>query len=477
MPRQSLITQLRQLEQIKQQFLSAEKCGTITEADAACQIDMLNKQQLNIKRKLIYEVHVKNDGTPRRIIEPADNSKGLWSTLLPGKKPLTGKTEEVFLNKLMEYYGLSINSSIIKDVFESALSLKESTENPKKRTIDRIREDFNTYISEDFKCKDIRKIDKDYLREYTQKLVNSIHPTKKAYYSYKGVLNLMFEYALDKDIITTNPVTGIKNTVYFKSCDTTPTSCEDKIFSAEEIQLIKNTIEKRMTYKRYKGYFNAGYAILFAIETGCRIAELCSLKWSDVGDRFIHIHTQLLSEYDEEQRCDKYYLVNYTKNEKGISRGGRFFPLNSEIRIILNRLKKAQDSLGINSEFVFCDINGNWMTTCAYSNVLYRLCKSLGFSITNNHAFRMSLNSNILIGKYHMEVGERAKLLGHTVEVNLKFYTFENKDYLDMAYNIMNGSVNDNDEPNSEVSPWSYQNVIKFRKEKSLEPARFKTLN
>ena len=218
-------------------------------------------------------------------------------------------------------------------------------------------------------------------------------------------------------------------------------------------------------------------AILFSIETGCRIAEICSLKWSDVGDRFIHIHTQLLSEYDEEQRCDKYYLVNYTKNEKGISRGGRFFPLNSEIRIILNRLKKAQDSLGINSEFVFCDINGNWMTTCAYSNVLYRLCKSLGFSITNNHAFRMSLNSNILIGKYRMGVGERAKLLGHTVEVNLKFYTFENKDYLDIAYDIMNGFIDDNKELNNEVSPWSHQNVIKFRKEKSLEPARFKTFD
>jgi len=433
---QEIERNLRGITMIKEGLKRKIECGIITEDDAIREDSMISKKEKELKKALINQVHITSDGVPRKI--EYKEGKQLWKTLLPGKVPITAKTEDALIDKLMVYYGLSIEKTSINDIFESAIKLKAATENPKARTIERIRDDYHLYISKDFQKKNIKNIDKDYLREYTQKLVNELHPKKKAFFSYKGVLNLIFTYALDKDIIQSNPVLGINNSAYYKSCDTVPASCKDKIFTEEEIEQIKDKIAQRMTWNTYKGYFVSGYAILLAIETGMRVGELCSLKWTDISDKFIHIHTQLLSEYDAEIKGDRYYIVPYTKNEKGVSRDGRYFPITSTIKTILSAIQEVQKSLGIDSEYVFCDRNGNYTTTEAYSNVLYRLCKSLGFGITNNHAFRMSLNSNVFIRKYNFDVTARAKLLGHTVEVNLKNYTYESKDAEEMAYEIMN---------------------------------------
>ena len=62
----------------------------------------------------------------------------------------------------------------------------------------------------------------------------------------------------------------------------------------------------------------------------------------------------------------------------------------------------------------------------------------LGYNVTNNHSFRMSLNSNVFIGKYGLPATERARLLGHSVETNLRYYSFAGKDSLDDICAILN---------------------------------------
>ncbi len=76
-----------------------------------------------------------------------------------------------------------------------------------------------------------------------------------------------------------------------------------------------------MTMKKYGRYYINGYALLFAIETGVRVAELCSLMWDDVLDNCIHIHNQQLNKKNKDGH-KTYYLAPYTKNEKGISSEG-----------------------------------------------------------------------------------------------------------------------------------------------------------
>jgi len=74
--------------------------------------------------------------------------------------------------------------------------------------------------------------------------------------------------------------------------------------------------------------------------------------------------------------------------------------------------------------------------------------------VTNNHSFRMSLNSNVFIGEYGLPVTERARLLGHSVETNLRYYSFAGKDSLDDICAMLNGEI--------EVSPGSHLGLTKI---------------
>lgn len=65
-----------------------------------------------------------------------------------------------------------------------------------------------------------------------------------------------------------------------------------------------------------------------------------------------------------------------------------------------------------------------------------RLCRAQGLEVTNNHAFRMSLNSNVFI-PLGIPVTTRAQLLGHSVEVNLKFYSYAEKDNLQEVCDLL----------------------------------------
>ena len=57
------------------------------------------------------------------------------------------------------------------------------------------------------------------------------------------------------------------------------------------------------------------------------------------------------------------------------------------------------------------------------------MCRRMGFKVTNNHAFRKSLNSNVLI-PLDIPVTERAYLLGHSVEVNERYYSHSHTESL-----------------------------------------------
>lgn len=470
----TILCSIREIEQAKSCIAKLTDCDTISVADTAYQIEMLNKQQLKLKKELIDEVHVTKEGTPRKI--EYKESKGLWMTIMPDKSKVYGKTLEIVIDKLMEKYGLSITDFRLKTIFEEAIAHKDRTEAVNPETLYHLRKSYERFIDDSMGSTDIRKVTCDLLSEYTLKKLRDAQTTdsqgvthkvkKKAFMDYKSVLNLVFEYALNKDLITVSPLAKFSNKAFLKECDCGKATSEEKIFSEDELDTIKNEVRSRMLQKKYNGYFINGYAILLSIETGARAGELPALKWADIHDNYIHIHAQQLS--NKRKGGKEYYLADWTKDEKGISQGGRRFPLTKEIKGLLDELKALQDRKGIHSDFVFCNTDGEWIKTDAYITCLRRMLTSLGFEITNNHAFRMSLNSNILAGKLNLPVAKRAELLGHSVETNMKYYTYASKDDMDDLVDLFNAET--------EVSPRSHQNVIDFDKRKKPESSKFKAL-
>ena len=178
--------------------------------------------------------------------------------------------------------------------------------------------------------------------------------------------------------------------------------------------------------------------MLFSIETGVRVAEIPPLRWSDISDKGLHIHRQQrMTRIKGKGRT--FEELSYTKNERLHPKNGRFFPVTDAIKNILNEIKKCQEKLCISSEFIFCDEKGDWLNKETYSQRLRRMCKRMGYNITNNHAFRMSLNSNVLI-PLGIPVTERAYLLGHSVEINERYYSHMRTESLEGVKEILNQS-------------------------------------
>jgi hypothetical protein len=73
----------------------------------------------------------------------------------------------------------------------------------------------------------------------------------------------------------------------------------------------------------------------------------------------------------------------------------------------------------------------------------------------------MSLNSNVLI-PMGISPADRAAMLGHSIETNLKFYSFAQKDYISNVRAILDATEDEGTQGNPEK-------VIYFPKKESSE--------
>ncbi len=407
------------------------KVGIITTDGIRNELNVITKKEKIIRDRFVFSNHVTLDGAPRSIahhVPSPDNPRDYYITTMPDGKKMKSNDYNKLLDKLFEFYSNGLRDTTIESVFNAAISEKAITENPNPNTITNYKLYFKRFISPKLASMDIHSVSDIVLKQYTQEWVNREHPKKKIYFKYKGVLNIIFNYAFSHKIITANPVKSINNKAYVKSCDTRTPRPEEKILSPDEIKALQEEVRHRMTQDKYGRYYINGYAMLFAIETGVRVGELCSLKWEDVWENSIHIHSQQLTEKKDGKKV--YYYSHSTKNEKGISQDGREFPLTRKIKALLKEIRDLQEELNIKSEFIFCHEDGEWIKTDAYITFLRRLCQSLGLKVTNNHALRMSLNSNVLL-PMGVSVADRAAMLGHSIQTNLQFYSFAQKDYLE----------------------------------------------
>lgn len=400
--------------------------GIIDVADAEKEAAMYIENKYTLK-----EEELKKRGFTLSHHEPTESKpKDYWYTTdkSTGRK-ITRKEREALIDYLYDDFSGQYTLNV---VFDRALSRKSHEEVNKANTLAALKNDFKRFINPSLASKDIRTITLGDLKRYTKEQVCGADHTlgNSGWGKYKVVIDLIFDYAEAEQIIPYSIARAIKKKDYEQLL--AYTDREEKIatdyFSPEQIELIKAEVRRKLTWERFNGFYSTGYAILVSILTGMRVGELCALHWEDVhfAESYIHIHRQQLY-VDNNPR--EYYEVPYTKNERGVPKGGRKFPIDSELRALLTEIKEKQMELGIVSDYVVPSIDGSWLLQATYETGLIRLTRNLGFKTTNNHAFRKSLNINVLIPS-GLSDANRAQILGHSIEVNLKYYTLPDHEYI-----------------------------------------------
>ena len=418
-------------------------------SDDVVLLDNMNKTLRTLKKEYVDKLHVTEAGIPRKIEqkEYGRNKELVWVTYLPGQKRIKCTTLGKLYDKLFEYYSIGGEScETIGSVFKAAIKqkklMKGINESCKgsvsvQNTIKRNMQDFNRFVSPELAKTKILLVTPLFIKEYTIKMLNEVIKKegkklkKKAFINnYKGILNLIFDYAEEHDICPNfirNP-NKFKNSDYYALLDSSKKKAEKKAFSPDEMDKIENEADFRIDKAEKEGkFYTDGYMLKLSRRSGMRVAEISSLMKCDLNFeyKFIHVHSQQLKNKD----TLVYEYVDYTKNERGVSDDGRLIPMLPETERILRKALEWQEQNGIESEWVFCDENGDWIKNDSqYMQFLKRLCRKLKIPITNNHAIRMYFNSYVMIPA-GIPVTDRAKILGHSPEINLKNYSFEDRSY------------------------------------------------
>lgn len=276
-------------------------------------------------------------------------------------------------------------------------------------------------------------ISTEWLEDYTIKLIKKLNLTSSAYTAYKCVLNMTFEYAsrCSKYIYQANPAKYMDNRYLLSLCKQNLSLREgsDVMHSPEEIQRIFQEAERRSLMSQFHGYYIYSYMIKAHYELGCRPGELVALKWSDIIEDTKG--NKLLKIYAQQRDCRKgkgFEYVRYTKNEKGISKGGRYFPVTKQLEDILDELRALQKINHITSDFIFCNREGNWIPVKDYLKALKSICDSLGLESKGSYAFRRAINAALDEGG--MTAASRGKAIGNSAHTNVIHYTHPSVEYI-----------------------------------------------
>ncbi len=358
-----------------------------------------------------------------RAISQMTNAKGYkkdkWKTYIgPERKEIIRKTEEEIIDYLYNYYSAMDNKTkTLEQVFEMFMDYKQNCLNRRDKTINTDRNRFK-HVPKELLEKEINEITDEDIRRFIVSKLLPDNPKPEFIKRMIQSLGAVFDYGIKKKVCIDNPVRYIEAQDYYKQCNQTIKTDEEKAFSAEELAKIKDDAKKYLDNPRV-------LMSLLAMETGMRASELPALHVEDILDDFIHVHRQQIKVSEGEH--NNLVEVGYTKDERMHPHNGRFIPITEEARRVIDMAKAIP---GVSS-YLFHENNSSKMIpTDGYIHNLRNRCRRLGCVPTNNHAFRMAFNSRLI--ELGFSASDRALILGHEVQTNETHYSLTDKRRLDM---------------------------------------------
>ena len=354
--------------------------------------------------------------------------KGYWYThiYVNGKRKAVQKpTEDKLYEFLFNFYQEQDDK---KKTFDEAFDRFIESKRDRGRSELTLKEyrRYHKLIPQSIKKKDIALITEDELRKWFVKDFLSRTPKKEAMKKMLQQIRAVFTFGIRKGYCFSNPALNILAEDYYKFCNLSMRSNEQRSFSEEEI-------EKLRTYCLNDRKNPHAPMMLVAMETGMRLGELAALKKSDVSDDYIWVHRQQVVVFEDE-RCRNRQIkdLEYTKNEKENPKGGRLIPITDNCRTAL----QMADEIPGESEYVFHHPNGKPIVKDSYEYYLRRRCKALGIGISHNHAFRVAFNARLI--EAGVDCNERCLVLGHSMQTNERHYSFSDRRKVEDVKNKLN---------------------------------------
>ncbi len=383
------------------------------------QMNKRKRAEFSTKENIVKREHIGKKGNSIAITPTRKGGEDYFLTKLDGKSVYC-KTYEGMIDKLYYHYGGDALRHSHSVAYYFGLYIQDYSEcNPgNEKTIRNNKADYARFVDKELAKMDVRDVTPKYLETYSKKLITRLSLKVSAFKNFKSLLNNIFSAAIENMVIYQNPAKGMNNKPCYALCDQTIKSdfdYDEGLISEKEMEKIEAELNRRLEYHRhYKAntfYFYDIMTLLHA-EIGCRPGELCALKTWDVKAEDLHIHAMIDADGDFQQ---------FTKNEKGESKGGRLFPLTPKALALLDELQARREQFGIESEFLFCYADGRYILPGSYEEFIRNVFNRAGLPCKTSYAFRRTVNNRL--EEAESTPSERACLLGHTPDTNIKHYT------------------------------------------------------
>lgn len=374
--------------------------------------DVQNSME-DMKRKELLEKH------PYKIWEGKD---GEWYTYLPkrgsGRVLKKRKSRSDLESIIMDYYK-NQQEILLDDIFQEWSSQKLEYGEIQKQTYDRYKTDFHRFFDNtNIAKKDIRKITEDDLELFIRNAIRSKGLSNKAYGGLRLLIIGIFKYAKKRKY------TEISITQFMGDLDLPKKCFFKKTVMDDESVFTDSEVEKIFTYiKENASLIN--YGILLAFQTGVRVGELCSLKYSDVqGNKLCIRRTEV-----RYRGADGKYVFEVRESPK-TEAGNRDIILNSDAQQTLKAIRKLNPF----GEYMFMS-DGKRIKEKAFSVKIVKICRYVGIKERSMHKARKTYATKLINGG--VDESLVVKQMGHTsIDCTKNYYYFNNKSDEDAAKQI-----------------------------------------
>lgn len=255
----------------------------------------------------------------------------------------------------------------------------------------------------------INKVTSDDVEVFIKERVDSLQLCQAACKTLYHYIENTLDFAVRHGYIDKNPMIFMEAKQFYKYCYDSERSRKEKTISEEKAMLLQERFEE--DHKK-KPFYIPLYAVELAALTGMRVGEIAALTWDCVFDTYI-----LVDKSQKFNAKSKEYYIDRTKNQKI-----RRFPVTDAIKRLLDVVKDVEDARGWHTEYIFSGENGP-LTFRVISSCLKNKCRQVGIDAFGIHAYRRTVNS--MMAKNGVPTSIRAELLGHSKEVNERYYTFD----------------------------------------------------
>lgn len=411
-----------------------------------------------------------------------NDKEDVWYSYLPddsksnNRKKIKRKRKRDLEEAIYDYY-LSVQNESEKTVKPKDLSvesmfyefMKHKTNEVNSGTVKRMMADWTRFYEPEkefiaISVQNLTKIDVD---DFFNAVLGKHNLKKKAFYNMCGILKQTLEYVVDAEYIEKNPYRIKVNKKKFASSSKKPSDKE--VYQAGEKDLLMDEMERRLKNNPSN---TAPLAVMLDFELGTRKGEILAICKSDIIDNRIHIHRQLVEEFDtsnlNNMKSKGFQVVDYTKSEDG----DRWLPLTEQAKRIIKRIEAINEEYGHQyKDFLFVR-DGRCLTPDAVDTQIKRGCEYIGIPVKTMHKIRKTYASTLLHNGVNLSIVK--DMLGHADEsTTLKHYIYNIEDNTETDNKVLNAL----DPQNYAKSDQSDQNVISFIKIKRTKNLEKSTLS